>query len=132
MGIARPACMPLVEFDKNKFDGVRIGDEIYGWMTPWNPGGQHYNECTQFAPWAARGDWGAFQQAEASVRWARDLVQTQTECPEDQRDHFKVYLMGWNRLDEGGIKDLTYPGYKDTTAWIDIPDTGHAGMILLL
>jgi hypothetical protein len=132
MGLARVACIPLTEFDKNRFDGVRIGEERYGWVTPWNPGGQHWNEASQFAPWAARGDWAAFQSAQVTTRWVRDLVQTQTECPENEWSRFALYLMGWNRLDECKVNDLTYPGFKDTTAWIGIPDSGHAGQLMLL
>ena len=132
MGVARVASIPLAEFDKHKFDGIRIGEELYGWITPWNPGGQHWNESSQFAPWATRGDWAAFRVAEASARWERDLVQTQTEATPEQYQRFALYLMGWNRLDECKVTDVTYPGYKNTTAWIGIPDSGHAGQLQLL
>jgi hypothetical protein len=131
MGVARTASIPLTEFNKHSFDGVRLGEEVYGWITPWNPGGQHWNEASQFASWATRGDWGAFQSAEVSTRWGRDLVRTQTECPPEQWDRFALYLMGWN-LRESRVTDRTYPGYKDTTAWIGIPDSGHAGQLMLL
>jgi hypothetical protein len=63
MGAARTASIPLSEFDKHKLDGVRVGSEAYGWISPWNPGGQHWNESAQFVPWAVRGDWRAFQAA---------------------------------------------------------------------
>lgn len=132
LGVARTACVPLSRFDKNKLDGVRVGSEAYGWISPWNPGGQHWNEASQFVPWVARGDWRSFQSAEVSTWWSRDLVQTQTECPEDQLSRFYLYVLGWGRLDECKIQNLTYPGYKDTTAWIGIPDSGHAGQVQLL
>jgi len=131
MGLARTASIPLSEFDKHKLDGVRVGEEAYGWISPWNPGGQHWNEAAQFVPWAARGDWRAFQAAEVSTWWARDLVQIQNECPEKDIPRFWLYLRGWN-LRESKIKELTYPGYKNTTKWIGIPDSGHMGMLMYL
>jgi hypothetical protein len=132
MGVARTASIPRAEFDRHKLDGIRVGAELYGWITPWNPGGQHWNESSQFAPWATRGDWAAFQVAEISARWGRDLVPTQTEAEPDQYNRFALYLMGWNRMDECKITDLTYPGYKDTLGWIGVPDSGHAGQLMLL
>jgi hypothetical protein len=131
MGIARTACVQLNQFDKSKVDGLRAGAEAYGWISPWNPGGQHWNEATQFAPWATRGDGRAFQAAEVSTWWGRDLVPTQNECPEDQLSRFHLYLMGWN-LREGKVTELFYPGYKDSLAWVGVPDSGHAGMLMLL
>ena len=131
MGVARTASIPRAEFDRHKLDGIRVGAELYGWITPWNPGGQHWNESSQFAPWATRGDWAAFQCAEVTARWGRDLVPIQTEATPDQYNRFALYLMGWNRMDECKITDLTYPGYKDTLGWIGIPDSGHAGQLML-
>jgi PcRGLX-like protein central beta sandwich domain len=132
MGLARVACIPLSEFDKNKLDGVRVGSEAYGWISPWNPGGKHWNQGAQFVPWVARGDWRAFQEAEVSTWWARDLVQIQNQCSSEKIPRFYLYLLGWNRLDECKIKDLTYPGYKNTTKWIGKPDSGHTGMLMFL
>lgn len=131
MGIARTACVQLSQFDKNKLDGIRVGSEAYGWISPWNPGGLHWNQASQFAPWASRGDWREFQAAEVSTWWGRDLTPTQNECPEELLSRFHLYLMGWN-LREGKVTEMFYPGYKDTLAWIGVPDTGHAGMLMLL
>jgi hypothetical protein len=132
MGVARTAAIPLSTFDKQKLDGVRVGSEAYGWISPWNPGGHHWNEAAQFVPWVARGDWRAFQHAEVCTWWARDLVQIQNECPEERIPRFYMYLLGWRRMDENKIKELFYPGYVHTTKWIGIPDSGHAGMLMFL
>ena len=131
MGVARTACVQLSGFDKDKLDGIRVGGEAYGWISPWNPGGQHWNEATQFAPWATRGDWRAFQAAEVTTWWGRDLVPTQNECPESDFAKFHLYLRGWN-MREGHVTEVAYPGYKNTTAWIGEPDSGHAGQLMLL
>ena len=131
LGLARTAKVTQTHFDKTQLDGNRVGWERYGWISPWNPGGQHWNESSPFAEYVLRGDIRDFEASEICSWWASDLVPIQYECPDDQIRRYWLFLLGWNRR-ESKVALEAFPGWTNPRRWIGVPDSGHAGMLLFL
>ncbi|MCG3180202.1 MAG: hypothetical protein BIFFINMI_02559 [Phycisphaerae bacterium] len=129
LGLANVPCVPASMFDKSVMDGCRVGWGNYGWISAWNPGGQHWNEGTQFYGWLLRGDRRAFEEAEITSRWAGDLVPVNFET--ENMDRYWMLMRGWNRR-ESKVPLVAPPGWKDSRGWIGYPDSGHMGMVMWL
>ncbi|MCX7590340.1 MAG: hypothetical protein N2255_01800 [Kiritimatiellae bacterium] len=131
LGLARVAKVEQSHFDKSQLDGNRVGWERYGWISPWNPGGQHWNESSPFAEYVLRGDIRDFEASEICSLWAADLVPIHNECAEEEIPRYWLFLRGWNRR-ESKVALEAFPGWTDPRAWIGVPDSGHAGMLMWL
>ncbi|MGQ9663103.1 MAG: exo-rhamnogalacturonan lyase family protein [Kiritimatiellia bacterium] len=131
LGLARVAKVEQSYFDKTQLDGNRVGWERYGWISPWNPGGQHWNESSPFAEYVLRGDIRDFEASEICSLWAADLVPIHNECAEVEILRYWLFLRGWNRR-ESKVTLEAFPGWTNRRAWIGVPDSGHAGMLMWL
>ncbi len=129
LGLADVPAIEASAFDKGIIDGCRVGWGNYGWISPWNPGGQHWNEGTQFYAWVLRGDRAAFEEAEISSRWAGDLVPVHYETDDIHR--YWMLMRGWNRR-ESKVPLIAPDGWSNPRRWIGYPDSGHMGMVMWL